>query len=111
MFLIRRVINICLIFSSVGWILLVVYGIQVIWTALPRRRNFITAGVVLLLILGCYRTFLRNNDWTSRETLLRYTLYHYVKLDYTLYIHFFYNNLYDYPFKSWKEHFRIKSKF
>ncbi|KAI4484938.1 hypothetical protein M0802_012934 [Mischocyttarus mexicanus] len=56
---------------SVGWTLLVVYGIQVTWTAVPRRRSFITVGVVLLLILGCYRTFLRNNDWTSRETLLR----------------------------------------
>lgn len=85
--LIQPVIDICLIFSSVGWTLLVVYGIQVTWTALPRRRSFITAGVVLLLILGCYRTFLRNNDWTSRETLLRYALYRYVKSIYISYIH------------------------
>ncbi|KAK2576541.1 hypothetical protein KPH14_005861 [Odynerus spinipes] len=56
---------------SVGWILLVVYGIQVTWTAVPRRRSLITVGMVLLLVLGCCRTFLRNRDWTSRETLLK----------------------------------------
>ncbi|XP_066592261.1 protein O-mannosyl-transferase TMTC1-like isoform X1 [Prorops nasuta] len=56
---------------SIGWILLVVYGIQVTWTAVPRRRSLITVGVVLLLVLGCYKTVIRNKDWTSRETLLR----------------------------------------
>ncbi|XP_029040158.2 protein O-mannosyl-transferase TMTC1-like isoform X2 [Osmia bicornis bicornis] len=56
---------------SVGWILLVVYGMQISWTAIPRRRSLITTGIVLLLLLGCYRTVLRNRDWTSRETLLR----------------------------------------
>ncbi|XP_076380772.1 protein O-mannosyl-transferase TMTC1 [Megalopta genalis] len=56
---------------SVGWILLVVYGMQITWTAVPRRRSLITAGIALLLILGCYKTVLRNRDWTSRETLLR----------------------------------------
>nr|XP_033192093.1 protein O-mannosyl-transferase TMTC1-like isoform X3 [Bombus vancouverensis nearcticus] len=56
---------------SVGWILLVVYGMQISWTAIPRRRSLITTGIVLLLLLGCYRTILRNRDWTSRETLLR----------------------------------------
>ncbi|XP_076301294.1 protein O-mannosyl-transferase TMTC1-like isoform X2 [Lasioglossum baleicum] len=56
---------------SVGWILLVVYGMQITWTAIPRRRSMITAGIALLLILGCYKTVLRNRDWTSRETLLR----------------------------------------
>lgn len=57
--------------SSFGWILLVSYGAQVTWTAIPRRRSMITAAVVLLLIMGCCRTVLRNRDWTSRESLLR----------------------------------------
>ncbi|XP_076748886.1 protein O-mannosyl-transferase TMTC1 isoform X2 [Xylocopa sonorina] len=56
---------------SVGWILLIVYGMQISWTAIPRRRSLITTGIVLLLLLGCYKTVLRNRDWTSRETLLR----------------------------------------
>ncbi|XP_031836634.1 protein O-mannosyl-transferase TMTC1 isoform X1 [Nomia melanderi] len=56
---------------SVGWILLVVYGMQITWTAVSRRRSLIAAGITLLLILGCYKTVLRNRDWTSRETLLR----------------------------------------
>ncbi|XP_018311479.1 transmembrane and TPR repeat-containing protein 1 [Mycetomoellerius zeteki] len=56
---------------SVGWIILVVYGMQVSWTAVPRRKSWITTGVVLLFGLGCFRTILRNNDWTSRETLIK----------------------------------------
>lgn len=61
-------------FYSVGWIILIVYGMQVSWTAVPRRRSWITTGVVLLLVLGCFRTVLRNNDWTSRETLIKYVI-------------------------------------
>ncbi|XP_058804494.1 protein O-mannosyl-transferase TMTC1-like isoform X2 [Phymastichus coffea] len=57
--------------SSIGWILLVAYGAQITWTAIPRRRGIITGGITLLLILGCCRTILRNRDWSSRETLLR----------------------------------------
>lgn len=56
---------------SVGWILLVVYGMQISWTAIPRRRSLITMGIVLLLLLGCYKTVLRNRDWMSRESLIR----------------------------------------
>jgi hypothetical protein len=59
-------------FCSVGWIILIVYGIQASWTAVPRRRSWITTGVFLLFILGCSRTVLRNKDWTSRETLIKY---------------------------------------
>lgn len=57
---------------SVGWILLVVYGMQISWTAIPRRRSLITMGIVLLLFLGCYKTVLRNRDWMSRESLIRF---------------------------------------
>lgn len=57
---------------SVGWILLVVYGMQISWTAIPRRRSLITMGIVLLLLLGCYKTVLRNRDWMSRESLIRF---------------------------------------
>lgn len=57
---------------SIGWILLVAYGAQITWTAIPRRRAFVTAGIALLLIVGCCRTIARNRDWTSRETLLKY---------------------------------------
>ncbi|XP_031778983.1 protein O-mannosyl-transferase TMTC1 [Nasonia vitripennis] len=56
---------------SIGWILLVAYGAQLVWTAIPRRRGIITSGLVLLLVLGYCRTIMRNRDWTSRETLLR----------------------------------------
>ncbi|EZA56628.1 Transmembrane and TPR repeat-containing protein, partial [Ooceraea biroi] len=56
---------------SVGWIILIVYGMQVSWTAVPRRRSWITTGVFLLFVLGCSRTVLRNKDWTSRETLIK----------------------------------------
>lgn len=48
------------------------YGAQLAWTAIPRRRSLITSGLVLLLVLGYCRTIMRNRDWTSRETLLRY---------------------------------------
>ncbi|OXU29367.1 hypothetical protein TSAR_006584 [Trichomalopsis sarcophagae] len=56
---------------SIGWILLVAYGAQLVWTVIPRRRGLITSGLVLLLVLGYCRTIMRNRDWTSRETLLR----------------------------------------
>lgn len=65
-------------FYSVGWIILIVYGMQVSWAAVPRRRSWITTGVVLLLVLGCFRTVLRNNDWTSRETLIKYVIKDYL---------------------------------
>lgn len=45
---------------------------QISWTAIPRRRSLITMGIVLLLLLGCYKTVLRNRDWMSRESLIRF---------------------------------------
>ncbi|XP_043267113.1 protein O-mannosyl-transferase TMTC1-like [Venturia canescens] len=56
---------------SIGWILLIVYGAQVTWAAVPRRRSLITIAVIGLLVLNCCRTAIRNRDWSSRETLLR----------------------------------------
>ncbi|XP_018575559.1 transmembrane and TPR repeat-containing protein 1-like, partial [Anoplophora glabripennis] len=70
---------------SLGCILLVVYGIQVLWSFYSSHRQTIVCFVMLLLTTGCLRTVVRNRDWRSRESLLRaglMTLPHNAKMHY-----------------------------
>lgn len=55
---------------SLGMVLLVVYGLQLLWHAVLVRQRALLLGAALL-VLGsfCLRTVVRNKDWTSRETL------------------------------------------
>ncbi|XP_074034242.1 protein O-mannosyl-transferase TMTC1, partial [Leptinotarsa decemlineata] len=56
---------------SIGSVLLVVYGIQMIWENNVIHRQSLICFLVLLLTTGCLRTLTRNRDWRSREALLR----------------------------------------
>ncbi|XP_056640084.1 protein O-mannosyl-transferase TMTC1-like [Diorhabda sublineata] len=56
---------------SLGSILLIVYGIQILWYRCYFHRQTIVCLVMLLLVAGCLRTIIRNRDWLSRESLLR----------------------------------------
>lgn len=56
---------------SLGCVLLVVYGAQLLWNSLVRHRQTLVFVGMLLLIAGCFRVIARNRDWHSRESLLR----------------------------------------
>ncbi|KAI4459976.1 hypothetical protein MML48_6g00013072 [Holotrichia oblita] len=56
---------------STGCILLIVYGIQLIWNAYSRHRQTVICLIFLVLTTSCLRTVIRNKDWRSRESLLR----------------------------------------
>ncbi|KAJ0179098.1 hypothetical protein K1T71_004810 [Dendrolimus kikuchii] len=55
---------------SVGFTLLTVYGIQLLWRR-SKRRKLLMACVAVLVVAGVSRTHMRNRDWRTRETLLR----------------------------------------
>uniref|UniRef100_A0A182XA40 Uncharacterized protein n=1 Tax=Anopheles quadriannulatus TaxID=34691 RepID=A0A182XA40_ANOQN len=71
---------------SMGCLILVVYGAQRLWERLDARlrRPFLLLTIVLLAA-GCLKTIARNQDWSSREALLRSglkTLPHNAKMHY-----------------------------
>uniref|UniRef100_A0A6P7GW49 Protein O-mannosyl-transferase TMTC1-like n=1 Tax=Diabrotica virgifera virgifera TaxID=50390 RepID=A0A6P7GW49_DIAVI len=55
---------------SLGSILLIVYGIQLLWYRCYFHRQTIICLVILLVVTSCLRTVIRNRDWRSRESLL-----------------------------------------
>lgn len=56
---------------SLGCVLLVVYGAQIIWEATSKYRGFIILMGILLITVGTCKTITRNRDWYSREYLHR----------------------------------------
>ncbi|KAF4525605.1 hypothetical protein B566_EDAN001204 [Ephemera danica] len=76
-----------LFIPSLGCLLLVAYGAQLAWSSLVRQRWLLLCGGLLLLVVFCSRTVVRNRDWASRETLSRAglkTLPHNAKMHYNL---------------------------
>ncbi|XP_049821473.1 protein O-mannosyl-transferase TMTC1-like [Aethina tumida] len=70
---------------SLGFILLVVYGVQTMWHTCTNHRQTIIFFIMLTLTASSLRTALRNKDWRSRESLLRaglMTLPHNAKMHY-----------------------------
>ncbi|KAF7282118.1 hypothetical protein GWI33_003233 [Rhynchophorus ferrugineus] len=70
---------------SLGCILLVVYGFQIIWNNYAKHRQTLLCLITLVLVSSCLRTVIRNRDWRSRESLLRsglQTLPHNAKMHY-----------------------------
>ncbi|EEB14054.1 smile protein, putative [Pediculus humanus corporis] len=54
---------------SLGWTLLVVYGLQLLRI---KQKFFSPVPIVILVIfVFCGRSILRNRDWNSRESLIR----------------------------------------
>ncbi|CAG9860211.1 unnamed protein product [Phyllotreta striolata] len=74
---------------SLGSILLIVYGVQLLWYRCYLHRQTIASMVMLLLVTGCLRTVIRNRDWKSRESLLRAGL---MTLPYNAKMHYNYAN-------------------
>ncbi|CAK1551505.1 unnamed protein product [Leptosia nina] len=56
---------------SVGLIIITVYGVQLMWRRGAGARRLLILGVGVLVASGAARTYLRNRDWRTRETLLR----------------------------------------
>ncbi|XP_047004848.1 protein O-mannosyl-transferase TMTC1-like [Schistocerca americana] len=73
---------------SLGGVLLVSYGAQLLWGRLGHRgRPLLVAAALLLAAAFCGRALLRNRDWLSRETLARAglrALPHNAKMHYNL---------------------------
>ncbi|CAH1129689.1 unnamed protein product [Ceutorhynchus assimilis] len=70
---------------SSGCILLVSYGIQILWTNCSKHRQTVLCFIILILVSSFLRTVIRNKDWKSRESLLRaglQTLPHNAKMHY-----------------------------
>uniref|UniRef100_A0A4Y0BL38 dolichyl-phosphate-mannose--protein mannosyltransferase n=1 Tax=Anopheles funestus TaxID=62324 RepID=A0A4Y0BL38_ANOFN len=70
---------------SMGCLILVVYGAQRLWERSDRLRRPILLLTIVLLAAGCLKTIARNQDWSSREALLRSglkTLPHNAKMHY-----------------------------
>ncbi|CAH1111653.1 unnamed protein product [Psylliodes chrysocephalus] len=70
---------------SMGYILLVVYGLQILWYKYTKRRQTLASLLLLFLVTQGLRTVMRNRDWRCRESLLRSglrTLPHNAKLHY-----------------------------
>nr|CAI5822627.1 unnamed protein product [Callosobruchus analis] len=70
---------------SLGCILLVVYGLQLLCSAYHKHRQTIAFFIVLLVATASLRTIVRNRDWRSRDSLLRAgleTLPHNAKMHY-----------------------------
>lgn len=60
-----------IVLLSLGCVLLVVYGAQIMWEATSKYRGLILLMGVLLISVGTCKTISRNRDWYSREYLLR----------------------------------------
>jgi inner membrane protein involved in colicin E2 resistance len=56
---------------SLGMVLLLVYGAQLLWGAFIRQRSLLLCGGIVLLLVFCGRTVVRNRDWASRQALIR----------------------------------------
>ncbi|XP_053677834.1 protein O-mannosyl-transferase TMTC1-like [Anopheles nili] len=70
---------------SMGCLILVVYGAQRLWERSEGLKRPILLLGVVLLVAGCLKTIARNQDWGSREALLRSglkTLPHNAKMHY-----------------------------
>ena len=56
---------------SLGMVLLLVYGAQLLWGVFLRQRSLLLCAGILLLLVFCGRTVARNRDWASRQALIR----------------------------------------
>jgi hypothetical protein len=56
---------------SLGMVLLLVYGAQLLWGAFLRQRSLLLCAGMVLLVVFCSRTVARNRDWASRQALIR----------------------------------------
>jgi hypothetical protein len=59
-------------FHSVGSVILVVYGVQLLWDQRRRWRKWMLVCLAILVMAGGSKTVMRNEDWQSRESLLRF---------------------------------------
>ncbi|XP_045764022.1 protein O-mannosyl-transferase TMTC1-like [Maniola jurtina] len=56
---------------SVGSVVITVYGVQLMWKRGGNSRRLLAMSVAVLVASGAARTYLRNRDWRTRESLLR----------------------------------------
>lgn len=59
---------------SFGSVVITVYGVQLIWQRGAGGRRLLVLSVAVLVAAGAARTYMRNRDWRTRETLLRWDL-------------------------------------
>ncbi|XP_045459919.1 protein O-mannosyl-transferase TMTC1-like [Melitaea cinxia] len=56
---------------SFGSVVITAYGVQLIWQRGTGGRRLLVLSVAVLVAAGAARTYMRNRDWRTRETLLR----------------------------------------
>ncbi|XP_026491486.1 protein O-mannosyl-transferase TMTC1-like [Vanessa tameamea] len=56
---------------SFGSVVITVYGVQLIWKRGAGGRRLLVLSFVVLVAASAARTYLRNRDWRTRETLLK----------------------------------------
>jgi hypothetical protein len=61
------ILNIC----SMGFSILVLYGAQLLYENVSKMRRVLQVSGFLLLCFFCLKTISRNQDWHTRETLLK----------------------------------------
>jgi hypothetical protein len=63
---------------SMGFCILVIYGVQLLYENIRhsnKMRWILQASGFMLLCFFCLKTITRNQDWQSRESLLKWVIY------------------------------------
>ncbi|CRL08148.1 CLUMA_CG020877, isoform A, partial [Clunio marinus] len=60
-----------LFIPSMGFCILVIYGVQLLYENMKKLRRIIKVSGCILVIVFCMKTLTRNQDWLTRESLLR----------------------------------------
>ncbi|XP_050681732.1 protein O-mannosyl-transferase TMTC1-like isoform X2 [Leptidea sinapis] len=55
---------------SIGFVLITLHGVQMMWNH-DKARRWLLVGITILVAGGAAKTYVRNRDWRTRESLLR----------------------------------------
>jgi hypothetical protein len=56
---------------SMGFCILVLYGAQLLYENVSKLRRVLEVSGILLVCFFCMKTITRNEDWHTRESLLK----------------------------------------
>ncbi|VVC91113.1 unnamed protein product [Leptidea sinapis] len=54
----------------IGFVLITLHGVQMMWNH-DKARRWLLVGITILVAGGAAKTYVRNRDWRTRESLLR----------------------------------------
>lgn len=61
--------------SSMGFCILTLYGVQLLYENMTKMRRILQVSGFMLLCFFCLKTITRNQDWLSRESLLKWVIH------------------------------------